>query len=343
MLKRLGFSPNKKPTKDQRLEFMFRMSTDLNVLKNIAKEPITANDPRFANLWVLKKFGYKQAKQVKDTIVEEWNDSRGAGKITRPIRYMLTLGALGVLGGEFVHWSRSAIKEGISGSSDYDPEEESSMANKFITRISEVGSIGVMTDVSNSLLLSEYSDDDWREFAGQMDFTFTPVIMQDMEKLLGTVYRFGADAEMYGVANAFNRKRGEIFNSVFSGTIMREFSKRLQAKEVSSAKWGVKMSREISSIRDMMLDGKHEEAMKRLIAWNKNHKDYKLPLDVFNLDSIKRHYIYHSSKKKPLGMARYYMSGISKYEKEIFIKSLNEKEKIEFAQQMSAWRSRFGN
>ena len=89
-----------------------KFARDTQLQRNYVKEPIFLTDPRFRPLWVLKTFGIKQAKLIKDGLTKEVGD----GNILPILRLSIGAG----IGGKFIINSYEMIQNILSGKDEYD-------------------------------------------------------------------------------------------------------------------------------------------------------------------------------------------------------------------------------
>lgn len=106
-LSEFGIDHTKPLTVDAIDRAMYRFATDTQLLRDILKEQIWANDPRFRFGALFFRFGYKQFRFFKS---EVFNEVR-RGNVLPLVR----AAALGYLGGELVQFAKDRLREGVEG------------------------------------------------------------------------------------------------------------------------------------------------------------------------------------------------------------------------------------
>jgi len=195
-----------KVSEDMLLRSMVKFAKNTQLQKNVLKDPEMFNMPRARPLFTFKRFAYRQAVYQKDVMTRELK----RGNLMMPLR----LGAAGLAGGEFVHWSRNMIKELWSGEPVYRENEE--MFGRMVENLAAVGSFGVVTDIAAA-----------ESRASSIGFTLTPVLISDAYRVLDILVDFERDLENdYGIGNSLHRSVIRVA-PLFGGQA-RELAKQIQ-------------------------------------------------------------------------------------------------------------------
>ena len=91
---------------------MYEFARDSLLQKNILNDPMFFNDPRFRPFVLFKRFGYKQANWIKETLTKEWVEYKN------PLP-ALRLVAGGFAGGLFMNSAKQLLTKAASGEDIY--------------------------------------------------------------------------------------------------------------------------------------------------------------------------------------------------------------------------------
>lgn len=255
VLEFLDVDPTKPLTENVTLEAMYRAATDLQVMRNVLRDPLSVFNPRLKALWLFKRFGLKQAQLINDIVLKEIKHGN--------VWPLLRLAVGGYLGGEFVLWARNKIKSKISGKEYY--TEDKKGWERIAMVYASVGAFGVVSDVIDSGIFGDYPK------AGTIEFTLLPVQVQTLDKIADTVFRFATEASGdYGLLGATERLKGTAPRLM--GPLGTQLAKRLQTDAQRAARLRFERGRAKSKILDLFLDGKGDQAVRVWKAWNKHNK-----------------------------------------------------------------------
>jgi len=137
-LKELGIDSTKPLSERGKLEGIYRFATDTQLQRNVLREPMVFNDPRFRPFVLFKRFGYRQFTGMKDLLVSELKSGNVAP--------FLRAAAGGAIGGEFVIWAKNQLRSLLSGRPTY--REEDTWWKHAINNYCAVGTMGMLTDVA---------------------------------------------------------------------------------------------------------------------------------------------------------------------------------------------------
>lgn len=269
-LKDFGVDYRKKLTEKTILEKMYRFGTDSQLQRNILKDPVIMNDPRFRPMFMFKRFGYRQATMMKDMLKREI--PRGN------VMPLLRLMAVGAAGGEFVVWAKNRVKEYASGEPQYRKDEQATF-ERAINNLVAVGSFGVVSDMVDFEKLSG--------LGSKFKFAATPVFVSDAEKAIETYTSVMEDWEKYGDGwLALHRNVDKA--AQFAGSIPKYASQRLRTKGQRTNRARYFKGRERTAVLDLILDGNKKDATRRIELWNKNHSDNPLTAADISMKQLTR-------------------------------------------------------
>ena len=242
---------------------MYRFAKESQLQKDILKDPLAFNNPKLRPFFIFKRFGYRQAKYMKDTLKREVNDHQN---LFVPLR----LAAGGVLGGWGVLWAKDTLVKFLSGE-DVVREDKEGFA-KMTEALSVVGSMGFFSD----LLEAE-------DKLSALKFTLTPVIMSDLEKGFAGARALESNIEKYGAGNWVTYQRSlKGFAGIFGGMIrslMENFEPPGQKEKGISqekGKWRTKIFEYYES-------GEDRKAWQIYNDWNRKRPTNPLMLEEVDL------------------------------------------------------------
>ena len=257
-------------TDDDVAGFMYRFSTDQQLLKNVLRDPLSSHDPRLRSLWLFKKFGVKQAQLIKDEVLAEVQSGNSLP--------LLRLAAGGYIGGQFVGWARNKIKTVQSGEEHYRDDE--GMWESVIENYAAVGAMGVVSDIVTSGLFGDYP------FVSTLEFAVSPVMVQTVEKIGDTLYKFGTDLQNYEWTDAARRALPNAVKLLGPGGT--QVSKRLQTPSQVEGRLRFRKGKARQKILEAFANGNSEEAEKIYTSWNEHNLDnYILPREINVSEVIK--------------------------------------------------------
>ena len=277
-----------KANQQQTLEAMYKFSRDAQLQRNVLKDPIFANDPRFRPLFLFKRFGYKQFNWMRENLSQEFT----RGNILPIIR----LGIGGMFGAQFVTWSKKVLNNILSGEdvtydesrlfipglppgtplgtmgSDVNTDMSQYTWGDFFDHVSSVGAFGFISDILASE--SKYR---------AVEFLVKPAIFQDVMKGVDALQRIYKDIEDYGIGAG---KRLPKYIAPILGTVPRRAAKQLetpgQKETYTRYRRGIIRGR----ILDALLEGKDKEANRMMQAWNRANPVEALYVEDIGVDAI---------------------------------------------------------
>lgn len=230
-----------------------RFAKDMNLQKDILKDPLIMNNPRSQWFFQFKRFGYRQFKLVDGIL----RDDLKSGNVMSVLR----LGVAGYAGGTAVATAKKYMREFLSGEPSFDP-----MAEKFpedfeelLENLAGVGALGMLGDMLSSTVEVGGSP------ADSLKFMASPPVLSSAEKLFQFFQRMESDAQTYG-AQAIKRLPSRV--STLLGTVPSELMKRIEPEGLSEERLQGRKSREVRIINKYLDKGEYEKAYGRVRAWN---------------------------------------------------------------------------
>ena len=240
--------------------YAFRFARDFQLQKSVLQDPLLANDPRFRPFFLFKRFGVRQAGLFTKILSEENSN---------PFMY-LRLAAAGYAGAAVIAPAREMLADVI---------------DSFAT----VGAMGVISDIIAA-------EDKLRA----IQFTITPVMYQDLNKIYDTVYKFSSEAFSpgdYGIFGATKRLPKNI-SPVF-GTGPRRLLQRIWTEKQKEDYTTYRKGPTRTKILDALLDGKRTEALEIMREWNRVY-GYENPIvfSEIDYDDMTKRYITKLKKRQ---------------------------------------------
>jgi len=267
-LKKFGINYQNQLTDDLLAKKMYRFAVDSQLQKNVLRDPLIFNDPKWRVLFLFKRFGVRQATMMKDMMMEEFKNGNPMA--------VLRLMAGGALGGEFVIWAKNKIKSELTGDAYY-RKEDLLTVERFVNNLAAVGSFGIVSDVMGVEKLSDLGE--------TTKFTITPVVADDV---IGAIDAFSSvmrDYEKYGDGFLAVKRNADDFAGYF-GSIPRLIAKGKATKQQQTNRSSRLKGIERTAILDLFLEKKGKEAGRRLMLWNKYNKGDQLTIEDVNANEI---------------------------------------------------------
>ena len=283
------------------LEAMYQFSRDAQLQRNVLKDPIFANDPRFRPLFLFKRFGFKQFNWIRENLAQEF--SRGN---MLPI---IRLGVGGMFGAQFVTWAKKSMNNILAGEdatydesrlfipglppgtpmgtlgSDVNTDMSKYTWGDFLDHVASVGAFGFISDIiaAESKLRA-------------VEFLVKPAILQDTLKGYDALQRIYEDIEDYGIGAA---KRAPKYLAPILGTVPRRVSKQFETEGQRETYTRYRRGIIRGRILDALLEGKDKEANRMIQAWNRAN-----PADSFFVEDIGVDAIIDRAYKKAVKRAK---------------------------------------
>ncbi len=251
-------------TDETKSRFMWRFANETQLQKNVLREPIAANDPRFRWMFLFKKFGLKQAQLIRERV---WNEIR----VNDNPLPLLRLGAAGYAGGEFVGFAKNKISTMLTGE-DYYRESERGTWERMIENIASVGGFGVMGDltstVTENLVLPEViKKKNFQRAIRGLKFLGLPVQAQTM----GDLYTFvesKATKVMADIDDPVAWREVTADAMKLLGTVGRRLSARVETPGQKQNRLKARRSRKLEEVRDLAVVAENSTGEKSDSLWN---------------------------------------------------------------------------
>ena len=267
-LKQFNINYKKPLSEDLLVRKMYRFAVDSQLQKNVLKDPLICNDPKWKPLCLFKRFGIRQATMMKDMMMEEFKNGN-------PMPF-LRLMAGGALGGEFVIWAKNKIKSELTGDAYY-RKEDLLTVERFVNNLASVGSFGVVSDAMSVEKLSQLE--------GTTKFTITPVIVDDVFSALETFGSVMKDYEKYGDGFLAVERNIDDLAGAF-GSLPKLIAKSKATKQQATGRQKRLRGIERTTILDLFLERKGKEGGRRLQLWNKYNPNASLSYNDINPSEI---------------------------------------------------------
>jgi len=249
---------------------IYRYATDSQLQRNILKDPLAANDPRFRPLFLFKRFGFKQFNYAKDMIWRELKRGNAAP--------LIRMSLAGYLGGEAMVWASNNIQEWLSGEPVY--RKDDSMLGRAVTNFAMIGTLGMVGDMVEI--------DKMSGLANKVKFAGAPVFVMDIEKALDAYTRFMGDWERYG-DGWLATKRNAYAPLGFLGSYPRYAAKRLKTETQKSNREKYQKGQQRTEILQLLADGHADPAGDQMVKWNESHPRNKITYGDVNISELREY------------------------------------------------------
>ena len=269
-------------------EAIYRFAIDSQLQRNILREPVYFNDPRFRPFVLFKRFGYRQFEWIYKNTLQEVK----AGNALFVLRMM----AGGMIYGPMLNSAKRMYRDALAGEpifdesytvteqiEDYenimaDMKEQGISVNNFINSATKninmgdlldsfaaIGAYGFVGDLSSAIYEGE------QKMIRAGEFLLKPAVLQDMMVGVDTATRFLKDYGDYGFKNSIARVPKTL--SPAFGTVARQLTTRGwtpgQKETYSKYRRGIIKS----EMLDAFLDGDDDRALRLFSAWNRANPD----------------------------------------------------------------------
>ena len=249
---------------------IFKYATDSQLQRNILKDPLVFNDPRFRALFLFKRFGFKQFNYAKDMI---WRELKRGN--TAPL---IRMAIAGYLGGEAMIWAGNNIQSWLSGEPVY--RKDDSILGRAVTNFATIGTLGMVGDMMEM--------DKMSGLANKIKFAGAPVFVMDIEKALDAYTKFAGDWERYG-DGWLATKRNAYAPLGFLGSYPRYASKRLQTDSQKANRERHQKGVQRTEILQLLADGHGGPASDQLAKWNETHPRNNINYGDVSLSALRKY------------------------------------------------------
>jgi len=272
-----------------------KFSKDSQLQRNLLKEPLFMTEPMVRPFIVLKTFGFKQAKLIKDVLTREVQE----GNVLPVLRLAIGAG----IGGKFILQARELIQNLISGKDEYDWNKSKlaptgqydkdapilervgtqfeelrpgffggkenykrtdywlELLTPTIEEVAAVGSMGVVTDFMAAESVMDTAE-----------FIVTPVILDDVFSIWNGVKEIIDEQDDYGIVGA-TRRNQPAFTKLLGSNLNRMITRGVQSQKQYEDKITYQRNRVQNEIIKDILKKDKDAARKKLASWNRAHPD----------------------------------------------------------------------
>tara|TARA_R100001530_G_scaffold53173_1_gene39280 strand:+ start:7 stop:1848 length:1842 start_codon:yes stop_codon:yes gene_type:complete len=275
-LKRLGISEknySKADLSEKNIEHaMYRFAKESQLQKDIMKDPLFFNDARMRPFVIFKRFGFRQAKYMKDLMRREVFQQKN---VLVPLR--LAVG--GWFGAEFVIWAKDNLIKFLSGKDVV--REDRKGFEKLLESISTVGSMGFFSDILDA-----------EDKLAAIKFAINPVMLSDMEKLYTGTRSLFDNIEEYGFNSNGLQRSVKGYAGIF-GSVPKQLAKRVEMPGQEKRGISNEKGKLRSKIFDYFLENKVNKAKQLIQDWNSKRR-----MNPFTMNDISSSDIYQYVVRK---------------------------------------------
>ena len=254
-LNRMGLKSDKPLTEKDIISGTNRYARDMNLQKDVIKDPLIMNNPRAQWFFQFKRFGYRQAKLIDDIIRQDLKNGN--------VLSVLRLGVAGYAGGTAVSVAKKYFKEFLSGEPSFDPRAE--LPEDFedlIEGISAVGALGMFGDMLSSAVDVAESP------TKAMAFMISPPVLSSAENIFDFFLKLEKDAQTYG-PDMISRMPSRVASLL--GTVPTEILKRIEPEGMSEERLEGRKSFIVKRINKYLDAGQFDKAYGVAEGWNTTH------------------------------------------------------------------------
>ena len=259
-LKRFDIDPNKNISSEALSSGMFKFARDSQLQKNILSDPIFFNNPKWRPWIIFKRFGYKQANYLAETMGRELKAGNAFA--------LLRLGIGGVAGGAAVSKMREMYIKYLTDQETFNEDKEglAFIADNMLS----VGAFGVFGDILGA-----------EDLVSTIKFTVTPVMLSDLDKVTDGLVALQKNIDTFGIGEIAMRRSIKPVASVF-GTIPSRALSKLQtpAQKIDTLKQ--RKSKLKSKLLDLLIEGKSALVIKNIKQWNSKFPEVPITGDDIN-------------------------------------------------------------
>ena len=259
-LKRFDIDPNKNISSEALSSGMFKFARDSQLQKNILSDPIFFNNPKWRPWIIFKRFGYKQANYLAETMGRELKAGNAFA--------LLRLGIGGVAGGAAVSKMREMYIKYLTDQETFNEDKEglAFIADNMLS----VGAFGVFGDILGA-----------EDLVSTIKFTVTPVMLSDLGKVTDGLVALQKNIDTFGIGEIAMRRSIKPVASVF-GTIPSRALSKLQtpAQKIDTLKQ--RKSKLKSKLLDLLIEGKSALVIKNIKQWNSKFPEVPITGDDIN-------------------------------------------------------------
>ena len=289
-------------------EGIYRFAIDSQLQRNILREPVYFNDPRFRPFILFKRFGYRQFEYI---FKNSWREFKYGNA-----PYFLRLMAGGMIYGPLLNSAKRVYRDWLAGEDVYDENysvtevvedydniraemekngysidnffdaaEKNISVGDLFESFAAIGAYGFVGDVAQAMYEGE------QELFRAGEFLLKPAVAQDMLVGIDAATRFLVDKHEFGWGNAFRRLPKRIAPAF--GTIPREVTKRLWTEGQRESYQKYRKGGIRARVLDAFLDNDDKLANELVKAWNRAN-----PENQFDYNDISWSEMYKRAARK---------------------------------------------
>ena len=283
----LNLETTSRATRKKLQKSLYEFGRDSQLQRNILNDPLFFNDPKFRPFVLFKRFGYRQANWIGETLRKEWFEYKNPLPVLRLV-------AGGFAGGLFMGSAKQFISELLAGNEDIYNENYSIpldlkgilggevalakslkevTAGDIIDTIGMAGGFGLVGDIISS-----------EEKLRAAEFFIKPAHYSDAEKIYKTAMSVWEESGEFGIDAAVRRGavRGSRILGALPGRIATNFQTKQQEDQYLTFRKGVIKSR----ILDSIIAKNKRKAMKILKEWNEAYPEKRLTYDDIGISAV---------------------------------------------------------
>ena len=286
-LKQLGVDNiNQKITQKGLAGAMYEFSRDTQLQRNVFREPLFFNDPRFQPFILFKRFGYRQFEWISTELNKELRYGNAA--------ILLRLGLAGIAGGTAVNYARNGLADLFSGKYDeelfgtnigatkdvyseaysYTEDGKNYTMRDFIDSLAAVGAAGLISDIIAS-------ESKWRT----LEFIAKPAIIQDASKGYQALQALISDIDTFGPTGIVVRRSVKNIAPAF-GSVARRVLERFETEGQRANYVKFRLGRTRARILDAMVEGDTALANRLIRSWNNSFPERIITYDDIGPEAI---------------------------------------------------------
>jgi len=286
----LNLETSSNTTRKKLQRSMYEFARDSQLQKNILNDPLFFNDPKFRPFVLFKRFGYRQANWIRETLRKEWVDYKNPLPILRLV-------AGGFAGGLFMNSAKQMISEAMAGKDIYNENysipldikpviyqdiERIEFAKKALSQVSvgdildtvgAVGGFGLVGDIIAS-----------EERLKALEFLVKPSHFTDAEKIYKTTIDFWQESKEFGIDAAV--RRGAVSGARVLGAFPSRIATRFQTKQQEEAYLKFRKGLARNKILDALIAKNKKQAMRILNGWNEAYPQKRLTYEDIGIDAV---------------------------------------------------------
>ena len=257
---------------------MYRFAKESQHQKDILKDPLIFNNPKYRPLFIFKRFAFRQAKYQKDLHKREIFDH---GNVLVPLR----LAAGGLLGVNLVKPSIDYLKRFLSGE-DVVRDDPEGFFETLVDSLANVGAIGFFSDILDA-----------EDKLSAITWALNPVLTSDMGKFIDATHQLAKNVDTFGLETWVGYQRSIKGYSRMLGGGVKEAAKRLEPRGQKKHRIAQEKGKIRTKAIEYILAGQSGRAFKLINEWNSSGRGNYITPDDINFSELMQ-YLVRKQKKK---------------------------------------------